>query len=181
MRTAAMTPSTGWTRGVQRRAVLVAVMAASATGPARGQPLLGDGSAPSREDGRSLRLEAMTERLRRAARGSRIGVEIDGGRIRVAAFGDEAFAVNRSEPHTTLRAFLDELTDHPEDRVWLQIEVIGHARRGGVREANERLALQRATAVQRHLTLRGARVRPAPRAVEGADRGIELLLSDTDP
>lgn len=127
------------------------------------------------------RLERLAARLRRAARGSGIRVEPLDGKLRVRAFGDESFAANRSEPHATLRAFLDELAEHGEDRHWVQAEVIGHARRGGAVAATERLALARAAAVERQLSARGIRIDAPARAMQGLERGVDILLSDPGP
>lgn len=170
-----------------RRATIVAAVALCATrargqsnGPAADRATLVS-AEPVPADLWTPRLESLAARLRRAARGSGIRVERIEGRLRVRATGDEAFASNRSEPRPTLRAFLDELAEPGDDRLWMQAEVIGLARRGGAVTATERLAQARASAVERHLSARGVRMGGAARAIQGLERGVDILVSDPGP
>jgi outer membrane protein OmpA-like peptidoglycan-associated protein len=126
------------------------------------------------------RLEAKLSQLQRAARGSGIVVERRQARLRIAAVNDEAFAPNSADMAPALRAFLDEMADDGALMAALHVGVVAGTARGGRPDANQRLASGRATAVKRHLQLRGVRLRQCnPDTASTLDtRGIELFIED---
>lgn len=123
-------------------------------------------------------MEQVLVSLRRTARGSGIAVQRIGDRIQVTAWNDDAFAPNSAQPNPPLRAFLDEMADVLAAPGEWRLEVAGHAMGGGQPQANERLATERGTAVQRHLRLRGfaATLVTAAQASGKASRGVELSV-----